>query len=224
MALSFVVGYDLILLVLYILTKIFPRISDGQSYTPGWKKIRTRTGCFLCLCSFAAAICGAVYLRWVDVWMVELCPKMTIPEDCTQASKTWANVCWWLIVPTFIAASMVCTSISRARNTLIHRPERLYFLTDHVMSMILFQVSFFLSLPFAYPGVYFTNVTSHTWVVASQVLAIFMIAAYILGTAFWIEGIVKICIQPRRRLPRSRHTRPEGEFVILTSIPDDRPE
>lgn len=104
MALSFVVGYDLILLVLYILTKIFPRISDGQSYTPGWKKIRTRTGCFLCLCSFAAAICGAVYLRWVDVWMVELCPKMTIPEDCTQASKTWANVCWWLIVPTFIAA------------------------------------------------------------------------------------------------------------------------
>ena len=202
--LSMVLTCDSLLLGRFIIMRTSRTTSSGQSYTPEWKKVQSKAGCFLSFCEFTVTMCWAVYLRKISVWTMDVCPKMSTREDCNLAPKTWGNLCWWLILPLFIAASMISTSCARARDTLVHHPERLYFLTDHTVSMIMFQISLFLSLPLAYPFVFFENVVDRkNWMVVSLICGVFMIGAYVLGIAYWIEGSVKIWIQPRRRTPRS---------------------
>lgn len=211
--LSMALAFDLLLLTLCVLTTLF----GPTPFTPEWKIMQTKAACFLCVCEFTAAICGAAYLRTLVLWVVYVCPRMSTLEDCNLAMKTWGNVCWWLILPIIFAASIIFSSCPRARTTLVHNPERLYFLTDHIVSIVMFQVSLYFSLPLAFPFLFFKNVSDDSnWIVVCLTCGAFMIMAYILGIAYGIEGSVNIWFQTRGRSPRP--TIQEGEFILLTSI------
>jgi len=217
LVLSLALAFNLLLLALFLITTVLGPISNGHNYTPEWKKIQTKVGFFFSVCNLTAAICGAVYLRTLAVWVVVACPKMSKTEDCNQATKTWENVCWWFILPIIFAASMICSSCPRARTTLIHQPEQLYFLTDHMVSIVMFQLSLYLSLPLAYPFLFFRDPAQYpTWIITSLTCGGFMILAYVLGIAYGFEGLVKIWFQPRGRTPRP--TIQEGESIRLRRI------
>ena len=221
--LSLALAFNLLLLTLFLIMTILRPTPYGQNYTPDWKKVQTKVGCFFCVCNWTAAICGAFYLRTLGVWVVEVCPKMSTKEDCNQATNTWENVCWWLILPGIFAATMICSSCPRARTTLVHQPEQLYFLTDHVVSIVMFQISLYLSLPLAFPFLLFRDPAEYSsWVVTCLTCGGFMIVAYVLGIAYGFEGTVKIWFQPRGRSPRP--TIQEGESIRLTRIFNNREE
>lgn len=216
--LSTVLTSDLLMLGYFVIRKN-SRTSTGQNYTPEWKEMQAKAGCFLSVCGLTVVICWAVYVRTLIIWMVDVCPRMSTLEDCTVAPKTWGNVGWWLILPLLIAGSLIFTSCPRARDTLVHNPERLYFLTDHVVSMIMFQISLIFSLPLAYPFVFFRTLEDRQkWMVVSLICGVLMVGAYIMGIAFWVQGLVKVWIQPRGRAPRPSIQ--EGEFILLRSVPN----
>lgn len=217
LVISLVLAFDMLLLAFFVISTMFPTRSHGQSHTAEWKKVQTQAGWFFCTCELTAATCGAVYLRTLTAWVVDFCPSMSTPEDCNEAAKTWGNLCWWFILPMLFAATMICSSLPRARTTLIYHPEQLYYLKDHVVSIAMFQVSLYFSLPLAYPLLFFRNVADRpNWIIVSIICGSFMIMAYGLGIAYWIEGSAKLWIQPRPRTPRS--TVPQGEIILLTNI------
>ena len=199
---------DILLLLAYIIHQsILQRAPDGQSDSLRSRTIRTVIGCGLSLSNFTNVVCLTVYFHYIDVWLWEFCPtKMRKPDDCMLAADKWNRMVWWLTVPFVISHFMIFTSGPRVKKIERHYLELLYSPGAHAWSCALFQMSLLFSTPLAYPLMFFKHIIGETWADIGMILAIFTIAAYMIGIAVWIEGMVMIWSQPRNHRGSARRT------------------
>lgn len=221
---SIILACDVLSLVFFTLQKTLRKLTEAwhhdQEWNREWTKVQTRLGYLFCLSGLLMAIGGAAYFHMIATWTVEICPTMMEREKCSNAVKTYRYILWWLILPTLIARLMIFTSIRRAKGVLLRQPQRLYALKHHVISMGLMQLTLLLSLPLAYPYVFYpTEVERHRWAAVGIVIGSWMIVTYEFGVAFWIEGASRVWMQPQHRSLRLREHARGGGVIPLVTLP-----